>query len=261
MAKLDSKPGLNGGAGVKMISAGLSKAGGRAPNEDALGGLGQDAAPGCWVVADGQGKRGGGDVAAQKAVRAVLEGFAGRPGVSDKALGHALRAAQQAVAELQAEIVRNQSLRVAVAVLCADGRHALWAHLGDARVYAFRDGALLAQTQDHSVPQTLANAGEIAPAQIRKHADGHRLLRALGAPGASQPTFAGRPQALRPGDAFLLCSQGFWRHVTELQMLADWCKSSSLDKWLEYMEMRLLEAAPAGHDNYSAIALLAEAGA
>ena len=44
-------------------------------------------------------------------------------------------------------------------------------------------------------------------------------------------------------------------------MLADWCKSSSLDKWLEYMEMRLLEAAPAGHDNYSAIALLAEAGA
>jgi len=245
---------------MKMLSATLSKPGGREVNEDALGCLSLEAGAGCWAVADGQGKRGGGDLAAQKVVRALLDAFAARPQAEEETLARAVRSAQQAILNLQAEIVRNQSLRVAAAVLCASGGGVLWAHIGDVRVYAFRNGELLAQTKDHSVPQTLVNAGEIAPAQIRGHPDHHRLLRSIGAPGAVQPAILENRLMLRPGDLFLICSDGFWRHVTELEMLVDWCKSASLERWLERMEIRLLKAAPAGSsDCYSALALLAEA--
>jgi len=244
---------------MKMACATLSKAGGRPVNEDALGGLTPQAGLGCWVVADGQGKRGGGDIAAQKVVEAILGVFAATPVAAGETLARAVQSAQQAIVDMQAEIIRNQSLRVAAAALCVDGRGAVWAHIGDVRVYAFRNGELLAQTKDHSVPQTLVNAGEITPAQIRGHADHGRLLRTIGAPGAVQPTLSEKRLPLRPGDVFLLCSAGFWRYVTELEMLVDWCKSTTLEKWLEYLEIRLLQAAPKDLDNYSAIALLAEA--
>jgi serine/threonine protein phosphatase PrpC len=245
---------------MKITTASLSKTGGKTVNEDALGGLTPKPGCGCWVVADGQGKRGGGDIAAQKAVQAILDSFAANPRVSDQSLSQALQAAHQTILDMQAEIIRNQSLRVALAVLCIDGRDILWAHIGDVRVYVFRDGELLAQTKDHSVPQTLLKAGEISPAEIRGHIDRHRLLRSIGAPGTMQPTLLDQSHALLPGDLFLICSDGFWRYVKELEMLADWCKSPSLGKWLEYMEMRLLQAVPAEHDNYSAIALLVEPG-
>jgi len=60
---------------------------------------------------------------------------------------------------------------------------------------------------------------------------------------------------MQPGDVFLICSDGFWEHVTELEMQAEWCKSVSLEDWLERMEIRILQAAPVDYDSYSAIAL------
>jgi serine/threonine protein phosphatase PrpC len=105
----------------------------------------------------------------------------------------------------------------------------------------------------------LVNAGEISAREIRGHGSRHRLLRSIGAPESMQPTLLENLFMLRPGDLFLLCTNGFWEHVTELEMQADWCKSANLAKWLERMEMRLLKTAPPEHDDYSAIALLAEA--
>jgi serine/threonine protein phosphatase PrpC len=245
---------------MKMLSAIVSKPGGKTINEGAAGCLPPPPGGlGCWVVADGQGNRGGGDIGARKTVRAVLDTVAANPGMAGAILLQALEAAQQEILALQAEIIRNKSIRVAAAVLCSDGRGMLWAHIGDARIYVFRDGEVIAQSKDHSVPQTLANAGEITPAQIRGHAGHHHLLRSIGAPEAMQPSILEQRFAARPGDLFLLCSAGFWLHVTELAMQAEWCKSASLEDWLERMEIRLLQAAPADHGNYSAIALLAQA--
>lgn len=246
---------------MKWVSATLSKPGGKDANGDATGHVEAEAGLGCWVVADGQGSRGVGKTAARKAVAAIEHAFAAHPAVSNEILLESLEAAQKEILDLQAEIVRNQSMRVAAAVFCASRRAALWAHVGNVRVYAFRNGELLSRTEDHSITQMLLNAGEITPAQARDHGDKHRLLRSLGTPGTLQPTLAESRLMLLPGDLFLLCTDGFWEYVNELEMQADWCKSASLAKWLEHMEMRLLKAVPADHDNYSAIALMAEAEA
>lgn len=243
---------------MRLISATLSKAGGRDTHDEAAGCLPPSADFGCWVLASGQGKRGGGDIGAQKVVRAILDACAAHPKVSGRVLEQAMDAAQQEIFALQAEIVRNQSIRVAAAALCSGKRGILWAHIGDARVYAFRGGDVVARTQDHSVAQMLVNVGELAPSELRGHAGCHRLLRSIGLPGAVQPSVLETPFAIQPGDLFLLCSGGFWHHLAELEMQAEWCKSQDLEDWLERMETRLLETAPADPGNYSAIALLAQ---
>lgn len=235
---------------MKIASASISKAGGQASHNDYLGWLNPDGGLSCWVVADGQGEHAG-----SHAVDAILASFAANPAISLPLLASAIDWAHREM--LNAQTAANP-MRAAFAMFCSGGRSALWAHMGNARVYAFRDGEVIAQTQDHSVSQTLANSGQIAADEIRSHGDRKRLLRALGQQGIMQPALPEEKFMLRPGDLFLLCTDGFWEYVTELEMQVEWCKSASLADWLERMELRLLKAAPADHDNYSAIALLVE---
>ena len=159
---------------------------------------------------------------------------------------------------LQSQENSNREFKVSVAMFCTGGRSALWAHIGDVRIYAFRDGEMIWQTRDHSISQALVNAGEISSEDIRGHADRNRLLGFLGSRGKSHPTVLDTKFVFQPGDVFLMCTNGFWQHVNELEMQADWCKSLCLEDWLERMEIRILMTAPDGHDNYSAVALLVE---
>ena len=57
------------------------------------------------------------------------------------------------------------------------------------------------------------------------------------------------------GDAFLMCTDGFWEYVTEAEMTVDLAKSYTPMEWLERMELRLIARAAAGNDNYSAMAV------
>jgi serine/threonine protein phosphatase PrpC len=136
----------------------------------------------------------------------------------------------------------------------------MWAHCGDSRLYWFRDGRLRAQTRDHSVPGSLAAAGEIAPEQIRFHADRSRLRRSLGGKTEAQVTIGSIDHPIQSGDAYLLSSDGFWEWVTEPEMEADLTASAGADDWLQRMQFRLRERASADHDNYSAIAVLVTNG-
>jgi len=98
-------------------------------------------------------------------------------------------------------------------------------------------------------------AGEITREQIRYHEDRNRLLRAVGNPEGAKPTILESAQPVRPGDAFLLCTDGLWEQVTETEMAVDLVKSSTAMEWLKRMELRLMTKVKADHDNYTALAL------
>jgi serine/threonine protein phosphatase PrpC len=241
---------------MKMLAASLSKPGGREINQDAVGCLPPEAGQGCWVVADGRC-----EFAAQQAVKVILNNFAANPAISQPTLLKVMEWAQHSFLELQTAHPLNQSLSASVAMLCAGGLSALWAHLGNVRVYVFRDVEILVQTKDHSIAQALVEAGKLKPEDVRWYKEGYKerggLLRSLGTLGGMHPAVPENRLKMQPGDLFLLCTDGFWQYVTELEMQADWCKSANVEDWLERMEMRILSTAPADHDNYSAIALLA----
>ena len=235
---------------LHLRTATLSRTGGRAYNEDCGG-----AAPGCWVMADGLGGHGGGEVASRLAVETLLAAAASAPLLDPAALGAAIESADAAIRASQATDPRLERMRTTLVVLTSDGRKALWAHVGDSRLYHLRHGRIAFQTADHSVPQSLANAGEIQPSEIRFHEDRNRLLRTLGNDRPLRPTLAAAPLTLVPGDAFLLCTDGFWDYVTEAEMEVALASATSADDWLRTMTAGLVERATPEHDNYSAIAV------
>lgn len=238
--------------------ASTSSRGGREENEDACGSRVQGDA-GCWVLCDGLGGHRGGEIAAQAAVGAVLASFEKDPRVSREALAAHIERGNLAVIERQRAEPEMSLMRTTIVALIANREHAFWAHAGDSRLYRFRNGGIAGQTRDDSVPQRLADAGEITADEIRFHEDRSRLLRSLGNKTDSSATF-GASEVL-PGDAFLLASDGFWEMVLETEMEEDLRLSRDATSWLARMEARVRERIDGDHDlgqadNYSAIAVL-----
>jgi protein phosphatase len=90
---------------------------------------------------------------------------------------------------------------------------ALVAHLGDSRLYRMRDGALKQITRDHSLLQEQIDSGLITPEQA-KHAQHKNLVtRALGIDPTVEPEI--REYETRPGDIYLLCSDGLCDMVAD----------------------------------------------
>jgi serine/threonine protein phosphatase PrpC len=238
-------------------TARLSETGGRQNNEDFCGFLRMENST-CWVVADGLGAHNGGEVASRAAAEAVLESFRGNPEMSCNALERHVTAAQDAVVKMQQQDPAVADMRTTLVTLISDSRSVIWAHVGDSRLYRFQARGLVSQTEDHSVPQSLAKAGEISPDQIRGHADRNRLLRSIGERGPARPSILPAPTPLSGTDAFLLCTDGFWEHILEIEMLADLVASASPEEWLTRAKSRLLKRASGEYDNYSALAVLYE---
>ncbi len=243
---------------VRFESATLSRPGGRSRNEDRCGSMVCDGAA-CWVLADGLGGRVGGEIAAQIAVDAVLAVFRDDPRCSADVLERAMEEANSALQREQAAEPRLAQMRTTAVVLLSDGSSALWAHLGDSRLYCLQDGWIVHRSRDHSVPQSLCDGGRITTEEIRFHPDRNRLLRALGNASKAEPALARDALLVGEGDVFLLCSDGFWEYVTETEMEADLACAMAPGEWLDRMEDRLLRSAAADHDNYSAIAVFAAA--
>ena len=235
---------------LRFTTAALSQPGDRAANEDACG-----YRDGCWVLADGLGGHGGGEVASRLAVDGLLAAWDPDTPLTPEALTAGVVAAVAAIQARQAAEPGLSGMRTTLVALLSDGRQALWAHVGDSRLYLLRDGRVRFQTADHSVPQALVRAKELAPALIRGHPDRNRLLRVLGDEKEPRPELAATPWTLQPGDAFLLCSDGFWEGVTEGEMEVTLAKATSAADWLARMELALRQRHLPGQDNYTALAV------
>ncbi len=244
---------------MRFLTHSLTHPGGREQNQDAC----QYAVAGniaCWALADGLGGHGGGEEAALLATGAVISAFQSHAECSPSALLTYFEQARQAVAARQEESPALNGMRTTLVVLVSGMDHALWAHVGDSRLYYFMQGRLTRWTLDHSVPQAMVDANQLKPSRIRLHEDRNRLLRSLGGREDVRATIGNEPEPIRPGDSFLLCTDGFWEYVTETAMEMDLAKSPHPREWLHFMEQRIRQAAPPDQDNYTAIAIFVGTG-
>jgi PPM family protein phosphatase len=240
---------------MTFVTEFVSRLGGRDNNED-YGAFAEAKGAGCWVVADGLGGYRGGEIASRQAVEAVLASFQGDPEPSAASLQRHLEAAQKAVLTAQAQ-PNLTSMRTTIVALIADSSRAIWAHMGDSRLYCIENGAIAAHTRDHSVVQMMVDSGDITADQVRHHQDRNRLLRSLGNEDVDfRPTILSEPRKLNGETAFLLCTDGFWDNVTDTEIEVDLAKAANAAEWLSLMENRLLERSAEGDDNYTAMAVV-----
>ncbi|MBU8878506.1 protein phosphatase 2C domain-containing protein [Bacillus sp. FJAT-29790] len=237
---------------MQFQTALISDKGGRNVNQDFAAYCESDHG-GCWALADGLGGYQSGEVAAKLAVETILQEY--KHNSCSNWIKEGIEKTQTIIHQQQKSGINKRSMRTTIVILTFENDKACWAHVGDSRVYHIREGRVIAQTKDHSVCQALVNAGEITPELIRFHEDRNRLYRVLGSDGAVKATILNDEVSIQQGDAFLLCSDGFWEYVTEIEMENTRISASTPFEWLQKMEAILNERILEGNDNYSALAV------
>jgi serine/threonine protein phosphatase PrpC len=232
----------------------LSKPGGRPVNEDAYG---------CWcagdtcfyVLSDGAGGHKGGEVASQLAVAQVLAWMQKKPSFDSDGIAAALRFANDGIVDAQRRSPPLSKMRATILLLAIDAgsASAIWGHIGDTRLYCFRGRRIVSQTRDHSVLQSMVDAGYMQQKDVRSSPQRNALLAALGDADRCAPDIGSSPVC--DGDVFLLCTDGFWEYLDETEMEQTLAGATSIDAWLAQLEARVLARGRPGQDNYSALAV------
>jgi PPM family protein phosphatase len=235
----------------------VSRVGGRDRNEDACGHWSSPDGAFCCVLSDGAGGHAGGDVASRTAVDLVLRSFADRPQCAPNRVAGLIAEANREVMLEQSRNARVADMRATLVVLVCDQRasQAVWGHIGDSRLYCLRGGFVLSQTKDHSLFQSMVDAGFADPARSRGHPDRNVLTGSLGSDDGLVPDVLASPLGLKEGDAFLLCSDGFWDFLDEARIEAALQRALSPEAWLAELEQIIVAGLRRGSDNYSAIAV------
>jgi PPM family protein phosphatase len=243
-----------GGARVEFAT--LSGQGARKYNEDACGyWTSPDAS--CFIVCDGAGGHGGGDVASETAVRTLLSAFSAAPSLEPAHIESLIAQTDSAIRYGQTLAGSLSKMSATVTALFLDGRaqRAQWAHLGDTRLYHFRRRSCRCMTKDHSVVQSFVDAGVIEASEMRHHARRNLLYAGLGMGDGTAAEALPGDFIVEDGDAFLICTDGFWDALEEQEMVDLLMRSESAQEWLVQMEQPILERADASQDNYSALAV------
>lgn len=224
----------------------------RAGNEDAFCAR---ADLGLYVVADGMGGHAAGEVASRLAIEAIESHVAdtsASPSLSTDAAGRLKSAILLANRRLGDAMAADAALRgmatTAAAVLLTPEAPAV-AHVGDSRVYRWRERRLIALTQDHSWVGEQVRAGVLSDADARRHPWRNVVTRAIG--GGAEPTVDVAALDLAAGDRLLLCSDGLSAVVTHERLEAIFVKALPLQDTCD----ALVEAAndAGGPDNITAL--------
>lgn len=202
------------------------------------------------AVCDGLGSHGGGKAASQTAVENLRQmRFAGLPGSEQ---------IREWLDKSNLEILQKRDgpnhMKTTAVALFIDGNRAVWAHIGDSRLYHYYNGCLADATEDHSVCYLSVKLGELSRRDIPTHPDKNKLLRALGEEEILPEIH--NPVELAPGaHAFLLCSDGLWERLHEDEILLDLHKSETPEQWLASLKGRAQIRRSTDVDNNTAVAV------
>jgi len=173
------------------------------------------------VLADGMGGHRNGEVAAHLAVKTLTDAFQrlAVPFLSSPAkflIDHI-----QQVHDMIDNVTQSEELiespRTTIVVAIIQRGFLYCAHVGDSRLYHFRDGHLLFRTEDHSVVQSLYKKGMITKEEMATHPYKNKIYNCLGGETPPQIDLSDRFELLE-GDTILLCTDGVWGVLSDVQI-------------------------------------------
>jgi serine/threonine protein phosphatase PrpC len=191
-------------------------------NEDAYYVPGRDQDLLLFMVADGMGGHQAGDIASKEALKAMVEFFNKQPDDSykqnmPKALSDAISYTNDKVFNIANKTSEYAGMGTTMSVVVITGSKMYTAHIGDSRVYIYREAKLLRLTEDHSIVAELIKNGELTEEQAKTHPQRNIITRAVGTDYNVSADIA--EWDLYPGDVILLCTDGLTGLVSDEEIL------------------------------------------
>ena len=224
-----------------------------------------DALNGLFIVADGMGGGVDGEKASRRAIetfsatlyneRELLRELATNPSeeVQDKIkelMTKATHAANQEILRLRKKLGPDVSMGTTISAILLQGELGVIAHVGDSRIYRVRYRELSQITEDHSLVAQQVKEGYITPEQAKYSPFRNVLIQAIGKEDKLDPQI--EFISLKPGDQFLLCSDGLHGYITDAEII------TVLEEPIGHRIVpRLIDCANArgGNDNITAITI------
>lgn len=241
---------------MNLTYAVFTDKGSRSVNEDSVG-VFSNSNRNCFVLCDGLGGHGMGDVASSLVVEVFKNQFENctKENFSDF-LPNTFLAAQDILIAKQTELNAKRKMKTTAVVGVTDSQNFYIGHVGDSRLYVFNKNKVKRRTIDHSIPQMLALSGDIKESEIRNHPDRNIVLKVLGIEWEDTMFELIKPIPAKKVQALLLCSDGFWELIEESEMCMLLKKADSVDEWLHSMINIVKDnGKDKDMDNFSAIAV------
>ena len=210
-----------------------------------------DSERGLWVVADGMGGHDAGEMASAMVTDALrcLPDAGDIDELAARAVD-ALRQVNRELIELARAGARERKVTIGTTVvglaIADDSYRCFW--MGDSRAYRIRDGEITRVTRDHSLVQELVDAGMLEPEEAETHENANLITRAVGANEKVEVDIVSGH--VRPGDQFLLASDGLTRVVPDEELAAELTRQSPAQAADRLIDTVLARGAP---DNVSLI--------
>ncbi len=210
------------------------------------------------VLADGMGGHRNGEIAAQLAVKTLTDAFQrlAVPTLSSPAkflIDHIQQVHDMIENVTQVEEF-IESPRTTIVAAIIQRSFLYCAHVGDSRLYHFRNGHLLFRTEDHSVVQSLYKKGMISKEEMATHPYKNKIYNCVGGETPPQIDLADRHE-LQEGDTVLLCTDGVWGVISDQQIKEIMQQNRTIiDATTELMDSAEFASDERG-DNMSAIGL------
>lgn len=172
------------------------------------------------VIADGMGGLSGGALAAEQVVRTAKQAFELFSPQIDRvdSLLTAIVKDAHTVIKLTAISSEKKPHSTIVVLVLTPEKQAYWTHVGDSRLYRFSGPNFAEHTTDHSYVEKLVAEGKIGPDAALAHPLANVLINVLGSSEQEPDIRIQQRDGLKPGDAFLLCTDGLWRYFTGMEL-------------------------------------------
>jgi PPM family protein phosphatase len=220
----------------------------RTANEDSY-----VARPPLFAVADGMGGAQAGEVASRIAAESFEPADRGEQ-PAETWLRTIAEVANDRIHNLSREDSTVSGMGTTLTAALLEGEEVTLAHVGDSRAYLYRDGELKLLTSDHSLVEELRRQGRLTEEQAEDHPQRSIITRALGP--ESEVEVDTMTQSARPGDVYLLCSDGLTTMVREDRIAEILAENSELKAAVSQLVGEANEAG--GRDNITVVAFRLE---
>ncbi|MCD8193530.1 MAG: protein phosphatase 2C domain-containing protein [Tannerellaceae bacterium] len=212
----------------------ISEKGGRINNEDYVFPSPEDVTTSdrLFLVCDGVGGAQRGEVASSLACESFHTYFStfleGQPG--QEFINKAVRYVEARFDGYITEHPDAAGMGTTVCLAMVGQQGITIAHIGDSRIYLFRDGKIIHRTEDHSLVNSLVRLGQLTPDEAAGHPQRNVILRAI--QGSEKPTEADVVllEDIQAGDYLFMCTDGILEHFTDDKLEALFSSTTNVEE-------------------------------